>query len=85
MQDCDPKAYSCMPSGRKDAETARRAAGKRGCGESSRTLTRQGRPAVQAKIRDKGVTCGRRKWYNMRYADSNRPDKALDGVIELDS
>ena len=28
MQDCDPKAYSCMPSGRKDAETARRAAGK---------------------------------------------------------
>ena len=28
MQDCDPKAYSCMPSGRKDAETARRATGK---------------------------------------------------------
>ena len=27
-QDCDPTAYLCMPSGRKDAEIARRATGK---------------------------------------------------------
>ena len=25
LQDCGPKAYSCMPSGRKDAEIARHA------------------------------------------------------------
>ena len=37
-QDCDPKAYECMPSGRKDAEIARHAPCKRGCGETSRTL-----------------------------------------------
>ena len=51
-QDCDPTAYSCMPSGRKDAEIDQLAPCKGGCGESSRTLTRQGR---QGRYAEAGV------------------------------
>ena len=42
-QDCDPKTYMYMASGRKDARIGHFSPGEHRCGEASRTL--EGKPA----------------------------------------